>query len=297
MREANVRTLADGLGHPEGPDVLPDGRIVFVETYQSRIGAWSARGGVETYAACGGGPNACLLGADGALYITQNGGTVGAWKAAVMLEPSIQRAWPDGSVEVIATSGEGVDFLGPNDLSWGPDGCLYFTDPGDYYPDAPSTGRLFAVHQDGEVELVEELGPSYPNGIIAEPDGSLLWVESYGRSVFRKRPGERSEQLCQLETNHIPDGMKLDEAGNIWITTFSSGGIDIVSKDGAFIDFLHTGGVPMNCMFDGDTLLVTDLGDSADVGAEAPMTGRLWRVDVGVRGAPVARGAIVCKEV
>jgi gluconolactonase len=91
--------------------------------------------------------------------------------------------------------------------------------------------------------------------------------------------------------------MKLDEAGNIWITTFSSGGIDIVSKDGAFIDFLHTGGVPMNCMFDGDTLLVTDLGDSADVGAEAAMTGRLWRVDVGVRGAPVARGAIVCKEV
>ena len=296
MREAIVHTLADGLGHPEGPDVLPDGRVVFVETYRSRIGVWSEGAGVETYADCGGGPNACLLGNDGATYITQNGGTAGAWKAATMLQPSIQRAWPDGTVEVIATSGEGVDFLGPNDLSWGPDGCLYFTDPGDYYPHAPSIGRLFAVHPDGAVELVEEIGPSYPNGIIAAQDGALLWAESYERGVFQKRPGEKSEKLFQLDDNHVPDGMKLDEEGNIWITTFSSGGVDIISRDGEFIDFLSTGGVPMNCMFQDETLLVTDLGDSADVTGEAPMTGRLWRFEVGVRGMPIARGQITRGE-
>ena len=292
MIKRRVVTLVDGLGHPEGPDLLGDGKIVFVETYRSRIASWSESGGIQIYAACGGGPNACLLGSDGALYITQNGGTVGAWKASMMVEPSIQRAWPDGTVETVATEAGGVRFLGPNDLSWGPDGCLYFTDPGDYYPDSPSMGRLLALRPDGVVDVVEELGPSYPNGIIAESDGSLLWAESYGRGLFRKRGNAKSEKLFQFEQGHVPDGMKLDEQGNIWATTFSSGGIDIISKDGEFVDFFHTGGVPMNCVFDGDRLLVTDLGDSAEVTDQAPLTGRLWQVEVGVRGLPLHRARI-----
>ena len=296
MMERPITTLADGLGHPEGPDLLADGSVVFVETYLSRVGRWSESGGVETYAACGGGPNACLLGDDGALYITQNGGTVGAWKAPVMRQPSIQRAWPDGRVETVATAVEGISFLGPNDLSWGPDGSLYFTDPGDYYPHAPSIGRLFCLHPDGAGELVEEIGPSYPNGIIAEADGSLLWVESYGRGVYRKRAGGKSEKLFQLAEGHVPDGMKLDQGGNIWITTFSSGGVDIISSGGDFIDFLHTGGVPTNCIFAGDCLLITDFGDSPEVTDQAPLTGRLWRVEVGVQGMPVARGHIVSEK-
>ena len=57
-----IDTLAEGLGHPEGPDVLPDGRIVFVETYTSKVLAWSEELGIHDYVDCGGGPNACLVG-------------------------------------------------------------------------------------------------------------------------------------------------------------------------------------------------------------------------------------------
>ncbi len=102
---APIETLAGGLGHPEGPDILPDGRIVMVETYTSKIIAWSRERGIHDYADCGGGPNACMLGSDGAVYITQNGGTVGAWKAEVMNGPSIQKAWPDGRVENVVDGG------------------------------------------------------------------------------------------------------------------------------------------------------------------------------------------------
>lgn len=291
MRKS-IDTLADGLGHPEGPDIAPDGRIVMVETYRSRIVAWSPEAGIETFADCGGGPNACMFGSDGALYITQNGGTVGAWKAEKMVTPSIQKAWPDGRVEELVTEIDGTRLLGPNDLTFAPNGKLYFTDPGDYYPHAPSIGRLFALSPDGKGELVEEIGPSYPNGIVSEADGSLVWVESYKRGVYRKRPGHNSEQICQLPENHIPDGLKVDETGNLWVTTFSSGGIDILSPQGQILDFLETGGVPMNCVFRDDELLVTDLGDSAEVTDEAPMTGRLRRVKVGVKGMPLFRGAI-----
>ena len=42
-----IETLATGLGHPEGPDILPDGRVVMVETYGSRILAWSAERGIH----------------------------------------------------------------------------------------------------------------------------------------------------------------------------------------------------------------------------------------------------------
>lgn len=31
--QTTIETLAAGLGHPEGPDILPDGRVVMVETY------------------------------------------------------------------------------------------------------------------------------------------------------------------------------------------------------------------------------------------------------------------------
>ena len=33
---SELEVLVEGLGHPEGPDVLPDGRVVYVETYRAR---------------------------------------------------------------------------------------------------------------------------------------------------------------------------------------------------------------------------------------------------------------------
>lgn len=287
-----IETLADGLGHPEGPDVLPDGRIVMVETYTSKIVAWSPTLGIHDYAVCGGGPNACLLGSDGAVYITQNGGTVGAWKADVMQVPSIQKAWPDGRVEVVASEVAGIALQAPNDLTFGVDGRLYFTDPGDYYPDQPSIGRLFVLNPDGTGNLLEEVGPAYPNGIVAEPDGGIVWVESYHRGVYRKRPHEASELIHVLPEGHVPDGLKIAENGDLWITAFMAGGVDIIRPDGTPVDFLETGGVPCNCLFVDDDLIITDFGDVTAVTADAPMQGRLWRIPVGVRGMPLFRGAV-----
>jgi gluconolactonase len=286
-----IETLASGLGHPEGPDILPDGRVVMVETYTSRIVAWSRERGIHDYALCGGGPNACMLGTD-ALYITQNGGTVGAWRAEVMSVPSIQKAWPDGRVEVLVTEVDGIALQAPNDLTFGPDGRLFFTDPADYLPDDRRPGRVFALHPDGGGECLAELPSAYPNGIVAEPDGSIVWVESYDRGVHRIPPRGQSRQIAQLPEGHIPDGLKLDASGNLWITTFMSGGVDILGPDGSARDFLETGGVPLNCVFHAGDLIITDFGDVTEVPAVAPMEGRLLRVAVGVAGMPLFRGAI-----
>jgi gluconolactonase len=223
-----MKVLAEGLGHPEGPYPLPDGRVVFANT----------------------------------------------------------------KVEIVTTSADGVQLNAPNDLTFGPDGNLYFTDSGDWDPETkPHPGYVCTIEPDGTAHILEELEPVYPNGIVAEPDGSIIWVESYTRRVIRRRVDGTKTLLATLAENHVPDGLKIDEKGNLWITSFSSGGIDILSRDGTFIDFLETGGVPLNCVFSGSTLFVCDFGTTV-LDTNTPMGGRLLSIDVGVTGMPLFKGHI-----
>ena len=79
-----VELVASGLGWPEGPTVSPDGRIIFVESYCSRLTAVGADRTPRPFAYVAGAPNSCVLGADGEIYVCQNGGTVGPFRAKEM---------------------------------------------------------------------------------------------------------------------------------------------------------------------------------------------------------------------
>jgi gluconolactonase len=288
-----LEVLVEELGHPEGPDVLPDGRVIYVETYASEIGVWDPRTGQSgTLVDCGGGPNACMLGSDGDVYLTQNGGTAGAWRAERQVDPSIQRVRLDGRVSFVAVEVDGVRLNAPNDLSFGPDGSLYFTDPGVFDLELrPDPGYIMAVRPDGSGEVLEQLPPVYPNGIVAEPDGSVVWVESYTRAVRRRRPNGRIEDLIELPEGHIPDGLKLAANGDLWITTITSRGLDVVASDGRHVQLFDADCIPLNCVFDGTLLYITDQGEF-DTTAAAKDTGRLVRVDTGVEGMPLMRGSM-----
>ena len=114
-----VSVLAEGIGSPEGPCILPDGRVVFTNTYRSEIVSWDEEHGLRQYAHTGGAPNACLPGSDGNIYIA-NCPTAGSWVAPDRRPPCIQRAAPDGKVEIIATTADGTALDGPNDLLFWP---------------------------------------------------------------------------------------------------------------------------------------------------------------------------------
>ncbi|MBB6411948.1 hypothetical protein [Mesorhizobium sangaii] len=62
-----VEVVATGLGWPEGPTVLPDGRVVIVESYRSQLTAIDHDGTARQFAYVAGAPNACVLGSDGLL--------------------------------------------------------------------------------------------------------------------------------------------------------------------------------------------------------------------------------------
>ena len=269
--------IADGLEFPEGP-VWLDGAIWFTEILGGHVSRWTPDGGVERVADTGGGPNGATAAADGSLYVTQNGG-MGSGRRTT---PGIQRVTADGTVELVATEVDGIRLEGPNDLAFGPDGRLWFTDPrGDSDPAKNSRpGRLFALDvATGEGELIVELGPVFPNGIAFLADGTLVWTESFSRRVMALADvaADGSPQvLIELPELHFPDGCCADADGRLYVASTYAHCVSVVDG-GAIVDRYHCGdGMVTNCCFGGETgtdLYVTD-----------SRRGTLWRFPIGVEG-------------
>src|SRR5262249_23466827 len=95
----SLRILADGLEFPEGPVLLGRDRIAFVQIRGQRVSLYE-HGAVRTIAVTGGGPNGATLGADGALYVANNGGLslgpAGRWMAEEQIPGRIQRITMNG---------------------------------------------------------------------------------------------------------------------------------------------------------------------------------------------------------
>lgn len=271
--------LAEGLGWAEGPAVLSDGRVCFVETYRSQVSVWERGKGVSRYSYTAGGPNSCVVGTAGAMYVCQNGGTTGPWRADEMVTPSIQVIEKEGSkAQIICSEIDGIKFNGPNDLVFGKNGKLYFTDPGTYRPNDPQPSYLFELSPDGSGRLLAELSPpTFPNGIAIEADGSVVWAESYTGMVRRLNPDTlQITDICKLPgENPVADGMAVAADGRLFVTTVNGGGIDVVNKDGSYDQFLKLGVIPTNCVFSGTDLYMTDAGVLAD-SSDPNMGGQLW---------------------
>ena len=152
-------------------------------------------------------------------------------------------------------------------------------------PAASSSSRRTASRK-----ILEELDHTYPNGIVVEPDGSLVWVESYTLNVIRRRRTARRALLCKMPEGHIPDGLKID-ATAISGSPPSPPAASTINQGRQAHRVPGTGGTILNCCFGkGGKLFCCDMGPFDTTGAA--MTGRLIEVDVGVEGMPLFRGAI-----
>lgn len=282
--------LASGLGFPEGPAVLGDGRIVLCDGNTGELLVY-AGGPTSRYAYTGGSPWGTVLGTDGAIYVTQGGNVPGSGDTSAV--SGIQRARPDGSVELLFAEVDGYRLFGPNDLAFGPDGRLYFTESGseqDFRFDVRSPGRLFAVSPGGGGELLFELPNVYPNGIAFDAQGRLYWTESMVHRVCRLDGAGRPETFCQLSDGHVPDGMAFAADGRLFAATTTSGGVTVISPDGAVLSEIHLDEHATNCSFDGSVLYVTAT-KVPDIEA-SERTGSLWRVQTDATGLPLLPGQL-----
>ena len=280
------------LGWPEGPTVMPDGSVVFVESYRSQLTVVGKDGKARQFAYTTGAPNSCVLGSDGALYVCQNGGTVGPWRAAEMSVPSIQRVGPAARRRSSCTEVDGIKLNGPNDLVFAPDGTLVFTDPGTYNPANPDPSYIYALAPDGtatvKVTFDEADVPERRRGRGRRLDrlGRILHRPCPAPAARRQDRGSRPHARRQSDPRRHDDRQRTVRSRHRPRRRRHP-------RPGAR---RHAQGLrqdrrlPDQLAFDGETLWITDASVLAS-SAEPNYAGQLWRMTFPGGGAPTYKGS------
>jgi gluconolactonase len=235
---------------------------------------------VETYAETGGSPWGAVLGSDGAIYVCQGGNVPGSGDFSAV--PAIQRIREGEAPELLHSGLNGYEFGGPNDLAWGPDGRLWFTDS--------EAERLFAVDESGNGEMLFEFPGVYPNGIAFDAQKRLYWTESMKHRVRCLDDDGQPATFAQLSDDHVPDGMAFAADGRAFVSTTTSGGVTVLSPEGEVLEEIHLDEHATNCIFAGSTLYVTAT-KVADIEA-SQRTGTFWRVETDATGLDLIPGRL-----
>jgi len=121
---------------------------------------------------------------------------------------------------------------GPNGLTLGPDGALYFSDF--------SGGRVLRVTLEGGAAPTVVARISSANGVAFEDDGSLL-VCSYGAGQLIRltlTDGVESGRETVASRLGSPDGVAVDREGTIYVTDNGGGRLLQLADDGSTTELL-----------------------------------------------------------
>lgn len=260
--------LADGLGFPEGPIYEGNGVVVFTEIEGQKLSRYE-KGKVETIVATGGGANGATPDGKGNYYITNNGGLSagpkGQWRAEPLINGKIQKVTADGKISDLDLDLPGDKPHRPNDLCFGPDGQLYFTDPHNWEDFRNlKPGRVNRTDLKGNVEQLAEV-KRFPNGIGFGTDGRLYVAETFIKHVWvytwnEKGLGE-AKVFCVLPAGY-PDGFCFSSSGDLIVTGSGGDLICVYGPDGKLAKRFDsgTGTSPTNCCLGDGKLYVTYSG-------------------------------------
>lgn len=214
------------------------------------------------------GSNGLLIDGDGRLILMQHGNR------------QVARLEKDGkTITALASKYDGKRLNSPNDGVFNAKGDLYFTDPP--YGQMPK-GKpwvfpsmeldykgVYRLSKDGKDLTLLTKVMTYPNGIALSPDGKTLYVansdpkKAIWMSFPVKEDGTLGEGKVFFDSTKwidkkkgLPDGMKVDKAGNVWAT--GPGGVLVFSPAGKHLGTIATGVNTGNCCFgdDGSVLYV-----------------------------------------
>jgi gluconolactonase len=244
MSGLEARVFASDLGWTEGPVFCRGTEEVVVVSINRGHLYGATRTGSRLIAVCGGGPNGATEGADGSIYVAQDGGHGRSSTKTPGVSGGVQVVRPSGRLEALTT-----DPVSPNDLCIGPDGFLYVTDPtrraapgGGMFRNDGRLWRIDPISGDGEILASVHW---YPNGIGFGRDPDVLYVADSGASRIVKFPlsesGLGSPEVAVQMDHGRPDGFCFDVEGNIVIAAVGAdehhhGDIQTWSSEGELLD-------------------------------------------------------------
>jgi xylono-1,5-lactonase len=271
--------VASGFRTVEGPTIAPDGSLYFSDVRGGGVYRLSPLDAVELVVPKRRGVGGICLHADGGIVVS--GRDLSHVK--------------DGETRVIITPddispADGVAVGGFNDIGADPSGRIFaggqrMTPEGDYGP-----GLLVMVTGEHVGRVV--FNGLLPNGNAVSIDERFLYqVDSIGRRVLvidlQPDPPRVTRTFSTETVPGMPDGMAVDDEGQLWIAFHHGGCVGRFRADGALTSRIDIPTPTVTSLCFGppgthDLFVVTD--DESD---SAEPQGCIYRLDVGVGGGPV----------
>jgi gluconolactonase len=272
--DARIEKLAGGFGFTEGPVWMRGGFLMFSDIPSNTIHKWTPDGKVTAFRKPSGydgadapagafiGSNGLTLDKDGRLTICEHGNR------------RMTRLEKDGKLTVLADKYEGKRLNSPNDAVYKSDGALYFTDPPyglvkqDEDPQKELKFNGIFRLAGGKLQLLSrEL--TRPNGLAFSPDEKVLYVANSDarRKIWMRYEvggngtlanGKVFVDVTARTEEGVPDGMKIDRAGNLYCT--GPGGVWVFSPAGKHLGTIAPPETPANLHWgdaDARTLYIT----------------------------------------
>jgi gluconolactonase len=245
-----VEQIATGFTFTEGPIWHPDGYLLFSDMPGDVRRKWSGSDGVVEVMRPANKCNGMTLDADLRLVVCEH------WTSE-LVRATLNADGTEASRETVASHFDGKELNSPNDVVVKSDGSIYFSDP--------TYGRMDVFgnprEQDLDFQGVYRVPPgggelqllvsdfAQPNGLCFSPDESRLYINDSSRCLINVYDVAADGTIAngqlfidevgtgRLEDG-IPDGMKCDEHGNVWVT--GPGGIWVIDPEGE-----HLGTVEM----------------------------------------------------
>ncbi len=239
---AKVEKVAGDFGFIEGPVWRKEGYLLFTDIPRNRIMKWHPKDGVAVFREPSEQANGLALDAKGRLLACEH-------KAR-----RVSRTEADGKVTTLVDKFEGKRLNSPNDLTFGRDGSIYFTDPPYGLPQQKEGKEVdfngvYRLTPKGELTALAK-DFDRPNGIAFAPDRKTLYVADTAKRHVRafdvKADGSLANGRVFAEVPG-PDGIKVDVKGNLYAT--GQGGVWVFDKQGKKLGVIATPETPANCGF------------------------------------------------
>ncbi|MFI4935680.1 MAG: SMP-30/gluconolactonase/LRE family protein [Caulobacterales bacterium] len=290
----DIELVTEGLQFPEGPIAMNDGSVILTEIEGQRLTRVTPDGKKTVVAETGGGPNGGAIGPDGAIYVTNNGGSFEFMKLNGLNVPgptppshtggSIQRVdIKSGKVETVygPNACEGARLNGPNDLVFDKQGGMWFTDHGCGDEDGRKWGGLYYAKPDGSLISRQREHMISPNGVGLSPDEKTLYAAdtNLGRlwAFDIETPGvlgaaagfAPGRVICNLPGFQLLDSLAVEAGGKVCVATIINGGVTAFDPGGTTEHFPFPDLITTNICFGG--------ADMKDAWVTCSSTGKLFK--------------------